>query len=111
MSIVLLSTVGSYYAVTSPQLNKTMLLKLNLWQCAVPGTNANKMSGSLRTIDFTPDTSSFAVFGCVTSFAIEPASQLFAPSVDEPFESDFALRRDCGLCTQYRTILFPLAGT
>ena len=30
MSIVLLSTVGSYYAVTSPQLNKTMLFKLNL---------------------------------------------------------------------------------
>lgn len=28
MSIVLLSTVGSYYAVTSPQLNKTMLFNL-----------------------------------------------------------------------------------
>ena len=28
MSIVLLSTVGSYHAVTSPQLNKTMLFNL-----------------------------------------------------------------------------------
>ncbi len=52
MSIVLLSAVGSYYAVTSPQLNKTMLFNLlHVWSLKLMRT---KLRGPIQSCKFAP---------------------------------------------------------